>query len=56
MKTAAKKLKMFAPWKESKPRQRIKKKRHHFANKIPYGQSYSFYAVRYKIILRALTT
>ena len=33
-----------APWKESydKPRQCIKKQRHHFANKGPYGQSYGF--------------
>ena len=35
---------MPAPWKESygKPRQYIKKQRHHFANKGPYSQSYSF--------------
>ena len=35
---------MLAPWKESydKPRQRIKKQRHHFANKAPYSQSYGF--------------
>ena len=34
--------KMFAPWKESydKPRQHIKKQRHHFADKGPYSQSY----------------
>ena len=33
--------KMFAPWKESydKPRQHIKKHRHHFADKGPYSQS-----------------
>ena len=32
------------PWKESydKPRLCIKKQRHHFANKGPYGQSYGF--------------
>ena len=35
---------MFAPWKESydKRRQHIKKLRHHFANKGPYGQNYGF--------------
>ena len=37
-------LKMLAPQKESydKPRQCIKKQRHHFANKGPYSQSYGF--------------
>ena len=35
---------MLAPWKESygKPRQHIKKQRHHFANKGPCSQSYGF--------------
>ena len=35
---------MLAPWKESydKPRQSIKKQRHHFADKGPYNQSYGF--------------
>ena len=35
---------MLAPWKESydKPRQCIKKQRHHFANKSAYSQSYGF--------------
>ena len=35
---------MFAPWKESynKPRQHIKKQRHHFTNKSLYSQSYGF--------------
>ena len=35
---------MSAPWKKSydKPRQCIKKQRHHFANKDPYSQSYGF--------------
>ena len=35
---------MLAPWKKSgdKPRQQIKKQRHHFANKGPYSQSYVF--------------
>ena len=35
---------MLAPWKENydKPRQCIKKQRHHFANKGPYSQSYGF--------------
>ena len=38
------KLKMLSPWKESydKPRQHIKKQRHHFAHKGPYCQSYVF--------------
>ena len=37
-------IKMLAPWKYSyvKPRQCFKKQRHHFANKGPYSQSYSF--------------
>ena len=36
--------KMLAPWKKSydKPRQHIKKQRHHFANRDPYSQSYGF--------------
>ena len=36
--------KMLAPWKESydKPRQCIKKQRHHFAGKGPCSQSYGF--------------
>ena len=36
--------KMLASWKESydKPRQHIKKQRHHFANKGLYSQSYDF--------------
>ena len=35
---------MLASWKKSydKPRQHIKKQRHHFANKGPYSQSYGF--------------
>ena len=35
---------MLAPWKESydKPRQYIKKQRHHFTNKGLYSQSYGF--------------
>ena len=33
---------MLAPWKKSYSRQCIKKQRHHFANKDPYSQSYSF--------------
>ena len=37
-------LKMLAPWKKTydKPRQHIKKKRHYFANKVPFSQSYGF--------------
>ena len=40
----AMKLKDTPPWKKSydKPRQHIKKQRHHCANKGPYGQSYGF--------------
>ena len=36
---------MLAPWKKSidKPRQHIKKQRHHFANKGLYSQSYGFF-------------
>ena len=35
---------MLAPWKKSydKPKQHIKKQRHHFVNKGSYSQSYSF--------------
>ena len=35
---------MLTLWKESydKPKQHIRKQRHHFANKSPYSQSYSF--------------
>ena len=35
---------MLSPWKEShdKPRQSIKKQRHHFTKKGPYSQSYGF--------------
>ena len=38
------KLKILATWKKinDKPRQHIKKQRHHFANKGPYSQSYGF--------------
>ena len=38
------KIKDFAPWKKSydKPRQHIKKQRHHFADKGSYCQSYVF--------------
>ena len=41
---AATKLKDAVPWKKSydKPRQRIKKQRHHFTNKGLYSQSYGF--------------
>ena len=37
-------IKASAPWKKSydKPRQRIKKQRHYFAEKGPYSQSYGF--------------
>ena len=35
---------MLAPWKKSydQPRQHVKKQRHYFVNKGPYGQSYDF--------------
>ena len=41
---------MLAPWKKSydKPRQHIKKQRHHFATKSAYGQSYVFSSVMYR--------
>ena len=41
---AAMKLKTLAPWKKSydKPRQRIKKQRHHISDKGLYSQSYGF--------------
>ena len=44
MVTAAIELKMLAPWKEiyEKPRQCIKKQRHHFADKSAYSQTYGF--------------
>ena len=44
MVTAAMKLKDACSWKKSydKPRQRIKKQRHHFADKCKYFQSYGF--------------
>ena len=44
MVTAAMKLKDACPWKKiyDKPRQCIKKQRHHFANKGPCSQSYGF--------------
>ena len=40
---------MLALWKENceKPRQHIKKQRHHFANKGPYSQSFAFPRVMY---------
>ena len=41
---------MLAPWKASydKPRQCIKKQRHHFADKGSYNQSYGFSIVMYR--------
>ena len=44
MVTAAMKLNDLVPWKKSydKPRQHIKKQRHHFVNKGLYSQNYSF--------------
>ena len=37
-------IKTLAPWKKSydKPRQCIKKQRYHFADQVPYSQSYGF--------------
>ena len=42
---------MPAPWKKSydKPRQHIKKQRHHFADKGPYSQSYGFSSIHVKM-------
>ena len=42
--------KMLAPWEKSydKPRQHIKKQRHHFADKGPYSQSYGFSSIMYR--------
>ena len=42
--TTVMKLKTLDPWKESydKPREHIKQQTHHFANKGPYSQNYSF--------------
>ena len=47
--------KTLAPWKKSydKPRQHIKKQRHHFANKGPYSQSYGFSSSHIWIIKKA---
>ena len=47
--TAAMKLKMLAPWKENydKSRQRIKKRRRHFANKVHMVKTMAFPVVMY---------
>ena len=39
-------IKTLTPWKEScdKPRQHIKKQKHHFANKGPYSQTYGLFS------------
>ena len=44
-------LKMLAPWKESydKPRQHIKKQRHHFADKVSYSQGYGFSSIHIRM-------
>ena len=49
MVSAAMKLKMLTPWKESydQPRQLIKKQRHYFANKGPSSQGLVFPVVMY---------
>ena len=49
MVTAAMKLKMLTPWKESydQPRQNIKKLRHYFANRGPSSQAMVFPVVTY---------
>ena len=51
MVTATMKLKDACSWKESydKPRQCIKKQRHHFAYKVAYSQSYGFSTSHIKI-------
>ena len=43
--------KMLTPWKESydQPRQYIKKRRHHFADKGPYSQIYGFSSSHMKV-------
>ena len=43
-------IKTLAPWKESydKPRQPIKKQRHHFVDQSPYSQSYGFPVVTHR--------
>ena len=43
-------IKILAPWKKSydKPRQHIKKQRHHFADKSPYSQNYGFFPIVYR--------
>ena len=43
--------KMLGPWRKSydKPRQYIKKQRHHFIDKSPYSQSYGFFSSRVQI-------
>ena len=35
-------IKSLVPFKESKPRQHIKRQKHRFANKGPYSQIYGF--------------
>ena len=50
MVTTAMKVKdTLAPWKKSydQPRQCIKKKKHHLADKGPYSQSYDFSVIMY---------
>ena len=44
-----KKKTMLAPWKKNqdKPRQHVKKQRHHLVNKGQYSQSYGFSVVMY---------
>ena len=51
-----KNIAFLAPWKESydKPRQCIKKQRHHFADKSLYSQSYVFLAVMYRCESRTI--
>ena len=39
----SKKIKTLAPWKESYDKLSVlKKQRHHFPNKVPFSQNYSF--------------
>ena len=42
-------IKTLAPWKKTydKPRQHIKKQRHHFTDKSPYSKAMVFLAVMY---------
>ena len=42
-------LKTLASWKDNKPRQSIKKQRHHFDDKDTYSESYGFPSSRVRL-------